>query len=176
MLGRGRRGRPGEDPRRQGVLGFAPPPPAGTASGGPCINAPGLGVEDTETEMREENKGGCSREAREGSEEGGGTIRWAQPGAPLRRARGARSRPQARGAPAAGSQPTPPRRTLLTLPPARQDAAGPPGPLRAGAAARLRLARAPVREHTGRAGPPGTPGAVGAPAGPPQAGTAGPRA
>ncbi|XP_058413778.1 beta-1,4 N-acetylgalactosaminyltransferase 1 isoform X2 [Diceros bicornis minor] len=68
-------------------------------------------------------------------------------------------------------QPTPSLPTFLILPPLppTQDAAGPPGPLCAGPAARLRLAGAPVREHPGRVGPPGTSCAVGAPAGPPQA-------
>lgn len=72
-----------------------------------------------------------------------------------------------------GSQPTPslsPHYHPPTLPPT-QDAAGPPGPLYAGPAARLRLAGAPVCEHPGRAGPPGTSCAVDAPAGQPQART-----
>ena len=53
-----------------------------------------------------------------------------------------------------------------------QDAAGPPGPLCARPAARLRLAGAPVREHPGRAGPSDTSCAVDAPTGQPQARTA----
>lgn len=73
--------------------------------------------------------------------------------------------------------PTPSVPTFLILPPLSptQDAAGPPGPLCADSAARLRLAGASVREDPGRAGPPGTSCAVGAPAGPPQARAARPR-
>lgn len=69
---------------------------------------------------------------------------------------------------------SPPHLSHPPIPTAHQDAAGPPGPVCAGPAARLRLAGAPVREHPGCAGPPGTPCAVGAPARPPQTRTARP--
>lgn len=73
--------------------------------------------------------------------------------------------------------PTPSLPTFLTHPPLppTQDAAGPPGPLCAGPAARLRLAGASVREDPGRAGPSRTSRVVGAPTGTLQARATRPR-
>lgn len=63
---------------------------------------------------------------------------------------------------------------VTSHPPLSQDAAGPPGPLCAGPAARLRLAGAPVRQHPRRAQSPEPSGSVVAPTRSPEARSAKP--
>lgn len=67
-----------------------------------------------------------------------------------------------------------PQRLVTSHPPPPQDAAGPPGPLCASSAARLRLAGSPVRQHPRRAKSPEPSGIVVAPTRSPEARSARP--